>query len=244
MDNHYGFTSWSESNQIQGNVSRLASSENTRGARQADNPLKFLLSFNRLKSFVFDLQKDFYKACLGSDAIVYHPGAPIGYFIAQHQGIPSILATPFPMTPTKEYPALIFYDSIHLGKRFNLGTHRIFEQIMWFASSSAVRQFWKKEFGRLPADFACPYPKQNTQNLPTVISCSNAVFPRPGDWSKHIYNTGYWFLDAEAILFARQERIKSTARDLGTRIQSENGAETAAKIILDCSIHQRNLQKR
>lgn len=183
---------------VKGDVSRITSSGNVDDAMKADNPLKFLLSFNKLKSFVFDIQKDFFDACIGSDAIVYHPGAAIGYFIAQHFNISSILATPFPMTPTRDYPALIFYDTVRLGRIFNFITHKIFEKIMWFASSSAVKQFWKKEFGKVPEDFACPYGKQNTRLLPTVISCSNYIFPRPNDWPEYVYNTGNWFLDDEA----------------------------------------------
>jgi sterol 3beta-glucosyltransferase len=168
-----------------------------REAAQADNPLKVLLSFNKLKALVFDLQKDFYEACAGSDAIVYHPGATIGYFAAQQMKIPSIFGAPFPMTPTREFPALIFYNAPRLGRIYNLMTHRIFEQIMWQASGSAVKDFWKKEFGHAPEGFACPYGKQTTQRLPTVISCSNHVFPRPADWPEGVHNTGYWFLNEE-----------------------------------------------
>jgi sterol 3beta-glucosyltransferase len=182
---------------IKGDVSMVASSESVSDAKKADNPLKVFLSFNKLKSYVFDLQKEFFNACAGSDAIVYHPGVSIGYFAAQHLKIPSILATPFPMTPTKDYPSVLFYDKLRLGRGYNLITHKIFEKIMWFASSSAVKQFWKKEFGKAPDDFSCPFSKQTTKNLPTVVSCSNYVFPRPKDWPEYVYNTGYWFLDDE-----------------------------------------------
>jgi sterol 3beta-glucosyltransferase len=178
---------------IKGDVSRVASSDSARDARKADNPLKVFLSFNKLKSFVFDLQKDFFNACIGSDAIVYHPGAAIGYFAAQYFKIPSILATPFPMVPTKEFPSLIFYDTFRLGSGFNYITHKILEEIMWFASSSAVKQFWKKEFGHAPEDFRCPFGKQNTRTLPTIISCSNYVFPRPNDWSEYVITPGTGF---------------------------------------------------
>jgi sterol 3beta-glucosyltransferase len=183
---------------IKGDVSLVASSDSVSNARQADNPIKIFLSFNKLQSLVFDLQQDFFNACSGSDAIVYHPGAAIGYFIAKHYKIPSILATPFPMTPTSEYPALIFYDSFRLGGRFNLITHKIFEQVMWFASRSPIKRFWKQKFGSTPDHFSCPYSKQNARALPTVVSCSNFVFPRPKDWSEHVYNTGFWFLEDDA----------------------------------------------
>jgi len=181
---------------IKGDISMVISNETD--AKKADNPLKVFLSFNKLKSYIFDLQNDFFDACTGSDVIVYHPGATIGYFAAQYLRIPSVLALPFPMTPTSEYPALIFYDTVRLGKGFNWVTHKIFEQIMWSASGAPVRQFLKKKFGKIPADFGSPYPKQTGRYSPTVVSCSNYVFPKPADWPEHVFNTGYWFLDEEA----------------------------------------------
>jgi sterol 3beta-glucosyltransferase len=180
---------------IQGDISKIASSNFLQDAHQADNPFKFLLSFNKLKSLVFDLQKDFLEACKGSDAIVYHPGVSIGYFIAQHFKVPGILATPFPMTPTRTYPSLIFYDKLHLGGSVNFITHKIFEQIMWMVSSAPIKRFWKQEFGHAPKGFSQPYGRQTTRRYPTITSCSNYVFPKPDDWPEHVHNTGYWFLD-------------------------------------------------
>jgi sterol 3beta-glucosyltransferase len=182
---------------IQGDIASIASEENSKGGIQADNPLKVLLSFNKLKTYAFNIQKDIFNACQGSDALLFHPGMALGYFAAQHLKIPGLMANPFPMTPTKEYPALIFYDKVRLGEHFNWITHKIFEKIMWFASSSPVKQFWKQEFGKLPEDFSSPYPKQTTLTSPTLTSCSNFVFPKPADWPEHVYNTGFWFLDEE-----------------------------------------------
>lgn len=183
---------------IQGDVSKITASDSVSGARTADNPLKIALSFQKLKSYVFDLQKDFFNACTDSEAIVYHPGVPIGYFTAQYLRIPSILATPFPMTPTGDYPALIFYNLPRFGRAFNRISHKLFEQVIWFASGAAVKKFWQKEFGRAPTQFGCPYSRQNTRTSPTILSCSNYVFPQPDDWPEHVYNTGYWFIDEEA----------------------------------------------
>ena len=180
---------------IRGDVSQVTVSPNGVDAMQADNPLKFLSSFGKLQSLVFDLQKDFFNACRGSDAIVYHPGATIGYFAAHDLGIPSILATPFPMSPTRDFPALIFYDLPRLGGTFNWLTHKLFEQVMWFASSSPIKKFWQTEFHSPPANFSNPFSKPATQTLPTIISCSDYVFPSSKDWSPFVYNTGYWFLD-------------------------------------------------
>ena len=183
---------------VHGDVASVAADPGTRGAMQADNPIKLLFSFNKLKDLAFGVQRDLFDACAGSDAIVYHPGPSIGYFVARDLGIPSILATPFPMTPTRAYPALIFYDKPRLGGRANYLTHKVFEQIMWMAGKAPVKQFWRQEFGRAPEDFGCPYGRQTTAAMPTVVSCSNYVFPRPDDWPEHVHNTGYWFLEDAA----------------------------------------------
>ncbi len=180
---------------VRGDVMQAAASVGARGALTADNPLKVLLSFNQLKSMATNLQQDFFDACEDADAIIYHPGQVIGYFIAREHGIPGILAAPFPMTPTREYPALIFYRSFRPGKALNRVTHKIFEQIFWFVSSASIRQFWRERFGRLPRDFGNPYPRQTTAKYPTIVSCSRFVFPQPSDWPEHIDMTGYWFLD-------------------------------------------------
>jgi sterol 3beta-glucosyltransferase len=181
---------------IHGNVAQVASRLG-QGGQSVDNPLKFLLSFNQLKDLVTNLQEDFFTACVGADAVIYHTGAAVGYFAAQQMKIPAILASPYPFTPTRDYPSLIFYHLPRLGKTYNYLTHKIQEQIFWFASSSAIRGFWKKEFGRLPEDFGCPYPRQVTRRQPTVISYSNHVFPRPANWPEHVHTAGYWFLDEE-----------------------------------------------
>jgi sterol 3beta-glucosyltransferase len=160
-----------------------------------DNPLKLLLSFNELKDHLFDVQVDFFNACKDSDVVVYHPGAAVGYFAAQHFNIPSVLATPFPMSPTREYPSLIFYDMPRLGRGYNLITHRILEEIFWFASTSPLKTFLKRELGQLPRGFSNPFSKQITKRNPTIMSCSEHVFYTPSDRRPNVYTTGYWFLD-------------------------------------------------
>lgn len=40
------------------------------------------------------------------------------------------------------------------GSFFNLQIHKIFQQVMWLASSDPVRQYWKAQFGHTPPDFA------------------------------------------------------------------------------------------
>jgi sterol 3beta-glucosyltransferase len=180
---------------ISGDVAAVATRQDMGGVRNSDSPLKLVLSFKKLQQLAANLQKEFYEACVGSDAIIYHPGAAIGFFAAQQLAIPSVLALPFPMTPTRQFPSLIFYDGPRLGGAFNLLSHKIFEQVMWFASRNPVRKLWKTKFGCTPPNFASPFSQQTSPALPTVVSCSNYVFPRPDDWPSDVHSCGYWFLD-------------------------------------------------
>jgi sterol 3beta-glucosyltransferase len=183
---------------VRGDVKQVIRTELGRSAIRPDNPLKVMLSFKQLKKLVGDLQQDFYNACLDADAIIYHPGAAIGYFIAQEHKIPSILATPYAFTPTSDYPSLLFYNLPRLGKAFNILSYRIQSQIFWSTASQAIRDFWRAHFGHTPPGFTNPILKQITQNNPTLISYSQHVFPRPASWPEHVHITGYWFLEDEA----------------------------------------------
>lgn len=182
---------------IQGDIRLAAASTIGQEAMQADNPIKLLLSFKKLKDLAQGVQKDLFEACKGADLIIYHPGCAVGYFAAQEFGIPCVLASPFPMTPTNSFPALIFYDFPRFGKGFNFYSHKIFEQIMWMAASSPVKNLWQREFGQKPHGFSNPFPKQTTKKLPTIVSCSNYVFAQPDDYPQNITHTGYWFLEDE-----------------------------------------------
>jgi len=182
---------------IQGDIRQAAASTIGQEAMQADNPLKLLLSFKKLKDLAQGVQKDLFEACKGADLVVYHPGCAVGYFAAQEFDIPCVMASPFPMTPTKEFPALIFYDFPRFGKGFNYISHKIFEKIMWMAAASPVRNLWQKEFAKIPQDFSNPFPKQTTKKYPTIVSCSNHVFDQPKDYPKNVTHTGYWFLEDE-----------------------------------------------
>jgi len=180
---------------IHGDIRQAAASTIGQEAMQADNPLKLLLSFNKLKDLAQGVQNDLFEACKGADLIIYHPGCAVGFFAAQQFGIPSVMASPFPMTPTRAFPALIFYDFPRLGKGFNFLSHKIFEKIMWMAAASPVKNLWQREFGQKPQGYSIPYSKQTTQTRPTIVSCSNFVFAQPDDYPQNVTHTGYWFLE-------------------------------------------------
>mgnify|MGYP000715779029 CR=1 FL=1 len=163
-------------------------------AQTADNPLKMLLTFNKMKKYGLSIANEFYAACEGSELIIYHPGCTMGYFAAERLGIPAVLASPFPMHKTKEQTSVIQYGRVKSTPFKNIMSYHILQGMLWLASSNSVKSLWKKEFRGLPKNFSKPYERHTDISHPAVISCSNYVFKRPSDWNENVHQYGYWFV--------------------------------------------------
>ncbi|MHC1682932.1 MAG: glycosyltransferase [Clostridiaceae bacterium] len=164
-------------------------------ASSADNPLKMLLTFNKMKEYGIYMVNDYYSACMDSELIIYHPGCSIGYFAAEKLGIPSILASPFPMHKTKEYLSVVMYGKSKPNVLTKKLSYAMIQGMLWMASKDSVKGFWKKNFGKLPEDFGCPFERHSDEKHPAIISCSNYIFKRPSDWNPNIHQSGYWFVE-------------------------------------------------
>ena len=160
-------------------------------AQSSDNPLKMLLTFNKMKKYVLGLTEEMFHACKGSELIIYHPGCSIGYFAGEILGIPSVLASPFPMHKTKEIASVISYGKSKMPISLS---YKLLQGMLWMAGKTGVVAFLKKEFGKLPQHFGSPFEKVDAKH-PSVVSCSNFVFPRPKDWNINIHQNGYWFTE-------------------------------------------------
>ena len=136
---------------IQADFKSLNVDENMlKEAQSADNPLKMLLTFNKMKKYGLSIANEFYAACQGSELVIYHPGCTIGYFAAERLGIPAILASPFPMHKTKEQTSVIQYGRVKATPFKNIISYQLLQGMLWLASNNSVKYLWKKEFGRLP----------------------------------------------------------------------------------------------
>ncbi len=166
-----------------------------KAAGSADNPLKMLLAFNKMKEYGIYMVNDYYSACDGSELIIYHPGCTIGYFAAQKFGVPSVLASPFPMHKTKEYLSVVMYGKTKSNVLTNKISYAMIQGMLWMASKDSVKGFWKKRFGKAPDNFGCPFERHTDKKHPAIVSCSNYVFKRPQDWNENIYQNGYWFVE-------------------------------------------------
>ena len=153
-----------------------------------------LLTFNKMKKYVSkmasSMTEEMYDACQGSELIVYHPGCAIGYFAAKRMGIPAVLASPFPLHKTAEVASVIAYGRYRLPTAF---TYTLLQGMLWMTSKSGAATYLKKRLGSLPDDFGRPFEKVSNR-YPAIVSCSSAVFKRPGDWNENIHQYGYWFV--------------------------------------------------
>lgn len=164
-------------------------------AGSADNPLKMLLAFNKMKAYGEYTTNEYFKACQNSELIIYHPGLTVGYFAAKELGIKAVLASPFPLHKTKKYLSVVMYGKSKenwLNKKLS---YAMIQGMLWMAGKDSVKAFWKKQFGRLPEDFGAPFEYHNNPYQPALISCSNYIFERPEDWNPHIHQKGYWLVE-------------------------------------------------
>lgn len=160
-------------------------------AQNSTNPIKMLLTFKKMKKYSRMMVDEMYEACIGSDVVVYHPGCTIGYFAAQQMGIPSVLASPFPMLKTSKTPSIIAYGKTKMPVNLS---YKMLQSMLWMASKTGIIEFWKEKFGKLPENFGCPFERIDEQH-PSIVSCSRYVFPKPNDWNKNVYQFGYWFTE-------------------------------------------------
>lgn len=167
-------------------------------AQKADNILKMFGSFRKLRKYGIHMVEKYHDACLGSEAIIYHPGLTIGYFMAGRLGIPAILASPFPLHRTSSRPSVILYGKVPPNAIMNRLSYRILQGMLWMASESSLKPFWKGRYGQLPRNFAMPFERHDNPRNPALVSCSNRIFDRPGDWNPNVHQHGYWTVEEPA----------------------------------------------
>jgi sterol 3beta-glucosyltransferase len=180
-------------------IQQVIETEEAQKMAQSDNPLKFFTSHlgktGKFKQLMLALQEEIWQACLDSDAIIWHPGMSNGYFMAQELKIPSIMASPFPLSPTKDYPAIVFYNGLRLGKLYNLISHVVFERAFWLMSKSVVQEFWQHKSQKNPASFTPASQLQAQSGMPIIYGYSEHLFSRAKQWGDNIHITGSWTLE-------------------------------------------------
>ena len=179
---------------ISGDFQELLSSQNGLKVLEGEN-VKFIE-----EEILWQQKLDAWKACQGSDLIVFSPIAAWGYHIAEALGIPGIFATPIPLSRTREFAFLKFTQRTRqrIPGLLNLLTYRLIDLFVWRRSAKIINRF-RQEVLKLPKILSPlgPNYRYSLGSAMPVINCySAAVVPPPSDWNDTFHQAGYCFLDA------------------------------------------------
>lgn len=166
--------------------------------RGGNNPLRFFWNTLRPPAQVRALQRAVQRgvtaACASADAVVYHPGQGLPFYLAQAAGQLSVLAAPFPMVATAHYPAILFYRGWQWGGRLNQLTHRLFDRLFWALARTPAREYWQQHHASRP-DFSTSALRQQLRSgQPVLLGYSPLLFAPDPAWEPHVRVTGAWTL--------------------------------------------------
>ncbi len=179
---------------------------------KSSSPLKFVTSHLKgsksLKSMMIKTQSEIWEACQDADLIVYHPGMPIGYFIAQINNKKSVLLNPFPVVATKDYPSILFYSFPRWGRTFNLLTHIIFYKVFWALAKSAIVAFWNQKNLKKLNFKTSPIQQQIKSGRPVINAYSPLTFQPSREWGNNVQTVGSLIIENESNFTPTKELVE------------------------------------
>ena len=182
-------------------IQKIMESGDLQEMAKGSNPLKFIISHLKgsksLKALMIKTQGEIWNACQRADLIIFHPGMPLGLFLAKEKNKKAILATPFPVVATKDYPSILFYALPKLGSYYNLLTHFIFDKVFWVLAKSPIKEFWNKNI-KSKTNFSISPLKQQIKSGQLVLNgYSELLFSHSKEWTNNIHTTGSWIIETE-----------------------------------------------
>jgi UDP:flavonoid glycosyltransferase YjiC (YdhE family) len=129
----------------------------------------------------------------GSDAVLHNPMAHVGRF-AEELGVPSLMLSLWPKSPSSEFPAVGFPDLPMPGSAYNRLTHALYKQLAWRPFQGLGNRI-RSSMGLPPLRWETPLGRDHRDGRPVLYGFSRHVAPRPSDWAPSLHVCGYWFLD-------------------------------------------------
>ena len=183
---------------IEGNPQEFIESEEGRKILESgSNPIEFIRLFSQsISPFVDSLMSDIWQACQSTDAIIAHSTLFWTYDLAQKLNVPYFLASYTPQSATTNYPVAMGSGKSSSGV-LNYLSYPLSSLILWQIFKKPVNQWLKSNLGLSSRSFwRSPIFSMRKQKVPFLYAYSNYVLPKPRNWRKEDYVTGYWFLDS------------------------------------------------
>jgi UDP:flavonoid glycosyltransferase YjiC (YdhE family) len=134
------------------------------------------------------------------DAVLFNPlGVYISIPLAHKRGIPAFAANVQPITPTREFPSVLFPPApvwlAPLRSSYNRLSAKVVERVRWPMYRGSMG---KAVHGVLGTPLRSPLAQMRREQTPNFYGFSAHVLPRPVDWPNFCHVTGYWYLDTNA----------------------------------------------
>jgi sterol 3beta-glucosyltransferase len=180
--------------------------ENEEGRSWLDtggNALLFFRQFSRIAELLIrQALADCWRACQGSEAIVFSTiGFCIIYPIAEKLGVPSFMAAPYPVTPSRAFASPYFPVEpgwLPFGRGYyNRQTHLLAIHAFWQLVRPAVNRVLREVLDMPPFSQGWLLSQVQQGRIIVLYAYSPSIVPPPPDWGDWNHVTGYWFLDHE-----------------------------------------------
>ena len=155
--------------------------------------------FSNLKYLLNPVKEEFLSnietACTGADAILYSLLGSVAYHVGEKLKIPCFRVPFCPVDPTGEFPAMTA-PLLPLGRAYNRLTFWGGD-LLWSNATRSLLNDWRSEMGlRKIRLFEFPYRRMNGETIPTLYPFSPVLVPKPKEWSKDCYLTGFWIRES------------------------------------------------
>ena len=140
---------------------------------------------------MMDVQQASWKACQGTDLLIYSGLQLWGGSIAEKLRIAAYPVFLIPFFPTREFP--IAQGHILDIPVVNPLSHHLLLQSTWMLFRPAINEFRTQTLGMppIPGNYKCVFGQKNS---PVFFAYSPHVLPHPSDWPSHAVVVGYCFL--------------------------------------------------
>lgn len=172
----------------------LESPEGQAWVRSGRNGFQFMRYFVELaRGTLPELLRVSRRVAQDADVIVFSQLSFAGYHIAEARGIPAVMASLQPFSPTRKFPPVGAVGPSGWGL-WNLLGHYFTEYLLWLPFRKEVDRWRSAELGLPPLGWMPPAREARRRELPMIYGYSPSVLPPPDDWGESITVTGYWFL--------------------------------------------------
>jgi sterol 3beta-glucosyltransferase len=179
---------------LEGNPSDLLTGPGKQSALTFnDNPLRGLMSatgyLKEAQPVYARMIENGWRASQDASALVIGLPTIWGTSIAEKLGIPCIGAFLQPVTSTREFPSPLLPSTLKLGNAYNRLTYRLISGVVYWPWMRVINQ-WRNNLLGLNS---LALSHNHFENMDSVIyGFSKRVVPRPKDWNKKNFITGYW----------------------------------------------------